>query len=130
MVVRKGSVQLLTSFLLVLRAAEALDEIQQDAMRRSCVMLRALAFDSMLSVRKAVIDAAAFLANEAPHDEEVASTWATVVLPMIQDAEATVQEAVQGEVRTSSLDHMFMRFRAGQQICNLDTSQMCPLCSR
>lgn len=90
--------QLLTSFLLMLRVSNAPAALQADATQRSSAMLQALAFDSMLSVRKAVIDAAAFLVEEAPHDDESATVWATVVFPMMQDAEASVQEAVQAEV--------------------------------
>ena len=98
-VVRKGSVQLLTSFLMLLRAAAAPAELQADAMRRSRAMLQALAVDSTLTVRKAVIEAAASLAAASPLDTEVATSWAAVVFPLMQDAESSVQEQVQAEVR-------------------------------
>jgi hypothetical protein len=99
--VRKASVSLLTSFLLILRASDAPPALQADAMKRSRMMLQSLACDSMLSVRKAVIDAAGNLASIAPLDQEVAAAWAGVVFPMVQDAEMSVQEAVQAEVRNS-----------------------------
>ena len=97
--VRKGSVQVLSTFLLLLRAADAPAALLSDTLRRSTTMLAALACDGMLSVRKAVVDAAASLAAQEPENAEIAAVWATVVLPMMADSEATVQDAVQGEVR-------------------------------
>lgn len=97
--VRKGAVSLLTSFLLLLRAARADKQLQDSAMRRSTTVLKTLARDSSHTVRKATIDAAAFLADEAPGDQEVVTAWAHVVFPMMHDAEVAVQEAVQAEVR-------------------------------
>ena len=100
--VRKGAVSLLTSFLLILRAARADKALQDSAMRRSTTVLKTLARDSSHTVRKATIDAAAFLAGEAPTDQEVVTAWAHVVFPMMHDAELSVQEAVQAEVCMSS----------------------------
>lgn len=98
--VRKGAVQLLTALQLLLRAAGAPADLQATALRGGAAVLRALAADPMLSVRRAVVDAAAALADADPLDEAAALLWAGVALPLLQDAEAGVQEAVQNEVRS------------------------------
>jgi uncharacterized membrane protein len=101
--VRKGSIQLTTALVLLLRAAGAPDDLLGDATCSCATVLRTLSTDFMLSVRKATVDAAAELVTAVPLDDEAAFVWAGVTLPLLQDAESAVQEAVLAEVR--ALNH-------------------------
>jgi hypothetical protein len=96
--VRKGSIQLTTALVLLLRAADAPDDLLADTMCSCATVLRSLSTDGMLSVRKAAVDAAAELVVAVPLDNEAAFVWAGVTLPLLQDAESSVQEAVLAEV--------------------------------
>jgi condensin-2 complex subunit D3 len=93
--VRKSAVQLLQALIFIEAGRNPLSPVLEP---RDVGALEAAAGDSLLTVRKAALLAAAQLAAALPYDNATAELWVSAGLPLIRDPESTIQDAVVDQV--------------------------------
>eukprot|EP00892_Ulva_mutabilis_P001643 jgi/Ulvmu1/1147/UM107_0021.1 len=100
---RKAAVQLVAVLVSLFRVARCPPALQAASLQRGVPLLAALAADTSVSVRRAVLDATVQLTQADSQDvsqagqQELLRLWAKIVLAAIQDAEAGVHEAAMTE---------------------------------
>jgi len=93
--VRKSAVQLLQALIFIEAGRQPLHPVLEP---RDVAALEAAAGDSLLTVRKAALLAAAQLAAALPWDGATAELWVSAGLPLIRDPESVIQDAVVDQV--------------------------------
>jgi condensin-2 complex subunit D3 len=93
--VRKSAVQLLQALIFIEAGRQPLAPVLEP---RDVAALEAAAGDSLLTVRKAALLAAAQLAATLPWDGATAELWVSAGLPLIRDPESVIQDAVVDQV--------------------------------
>lgn len=93
--VRKSAVQLLQALVFIEAGRHPLAPVLEP---RDVAALEAAAGDSLLTVRKAALLAAAQLAAALPWDGATAELWVCAGLPLIRDPESVIQDAVVDQV--------------------------------
>jgi hypothetical protein len=93
--VRKSAVQLLQALILIEAGRNPLAPVLEP---RDVAALEVAAGDSLLTVRKAALLAAAQLAAALPWDGATAELWVSAGLPLIRDPESAIQDAVVDQI--------------------------------
>ena len=86
-------------------------------------LLKKLAMDGSLSVRKAAVSSLGLLHELHPRDMEISSLWVDAVLPLVVDPEGGVVEKILGEINGRIIEGVVVWGRRGGQQGNSSFSE-------